>query len=96
MWDRIEESTKKLEDYVSDKWKLEVQPGITFDKRTIMRYWDIIDSMDSAITKVRSANFEFEGCISDKKLLSLQMKIRKEKGRIRKNFPQMKWYLGDK
>jgi len=94
MWNKIEEFTKKLEDYMSDDWKLEVQPGITFDKRTIMRYWDTLDTMDSAISTVRSANFEFNGFMDDKKLLSLQMKIRKEKGRIRKNFPMMKWYLG--
>jgi len=94
MFDRIEKQMQELNDYMSDKWKLEVQPGITFDKRTIMRYWDILDTMDGAINTVRSANFEFNGFIDDKKLLSLQMKIRKEKGRIRKNFPMMKWYLG--
>jgi len=47
--------------------------------------WQRIDTYDMAIDNVRRANTEFNGGIIDKKLRSIQMKIRKEKGRLKKH-----------
>lgn len=94
--EKIKEEFKKKDDYMSEKWVIEPQKGVKFDMRVVMRYWDMLDSADRSITIVRKANLQFGGEIPDKELRSLQMKIRKEKGKIRKMFPMMKWYCGGK
>lgn len=94
LMEKIEEEFRK-DDYMSERWTIEPQKGVKYDMRIVMKYWDLLDSIDHSIRVVRNANLEFNGGISDRKLKNLQMKIRKEKGRIRKNFPMMKWYCGE-